>query len=395
MKRYSIFFNYGKMALFTLLIVTNSCEKNEEPEKPKIVTVPSITTTEVSSVEGTTAISGATINNDGGSSVTSRGICWNIAPNPGITLTTKTSDGNGTGSFISLLTGLSPNTKYYIRGYATNSAGTSYGNEVSFVSSILRPEISATITELTSTTAIFSINISSDGGLPVLMKGICWGRTNSPTIDLISRTYKGPNSGVFTDTISKLTSGNNYFMRAYAITNKDTAYSNEIGFTTSNHLIGESYQGGKIYYILQPIDEGYIAGETHGLIAAPSDQTDSVEWGCTGISITGADETKIGSGKQNTIDILASCFTLGIAARVCDTLILNGYSDWYLPSIEEFKKLYQAGEIVGELKLIPFYWTSSEVGYNNYFAQSFYIISGSASLENKDKMGRVRAIRSF
>ncbi len=91
-----------------------------------------ISTTGMSSITQTTAISGGTITADGGASITARGVVWSTATNPTIALPTKTSDGTGTGSFTSNLTGLSANTTYYVRSYATNANGTTYGNQVNF-----------------------------------------------------------------------------------------------------------------------------------------------------------------------------------------------------------------------------------------------------------------------
>jgi hypothetical protein len=97
-----------------------------------ILTIPDLSTTPVSEITSTTAKSGGTITNDRGSSVTARGVCWSINENPTVVLSTKTSDGTGIGSFTSYITGLTSGITYYIRAYATNSAGTAYGDQVSF-----------------------------------------------------------------------------------------------------------------------------------------------------------------------------------------------------------------------------------------------------------------------
>jgi len=89
-------------------------------------------TTAASAIAGTTATSGGDITSDGGSAVTARGIVWGTATNPTIDLTTKTTDGTGTGVFTSSLTGLTAATLYYVRSYATNAIGTNYGAEISF-----------------------------------------------------------------------------------------------------------------------------------------------------------------------------------------------------------------------------------------------------------------------
>jgi uncharacterized protein (TIGR02145 family) len=97
--------------------------------------LPTLTTTAASAITTTSASSGGNISSDGGGSITARGVVWSTSQNPTIALSTKTSDGTGSGSFSSSLTGLSPNTFYYVRAYATNSAGTAYGSQVSFTTS--------------------------------------------------------------------------------------------------------------------------------------------------------------------------------------------------------------------------------------------------------------------
>ena len=90
-----------------------------------------VSTSEVSDITVNTAICGGNITDDGGAAITARGVCWSTSPNPTVN-DNKTSDGSGTGSFTSTLTGLHVNTTYYVRAYATNSFGTTYGNERSF-----------------------------------------------------------------------------------------------------------------------------------------------------------------------------------------------------------------------------------------------------------------------
>jgi uncharacterized protein (TIGR02145 family) len=99
------------------------------------VTVPTIITTAISSITVTGASSGGNVTNDGGASVTVRGVVWSTSSGPTVALSTKTTDGTGTGSFSSTLASLTASSTYYVRAYATNSIGTAYGNEVSFTTS--------------------------------------------------------------------------------------------------------------------------------------------------------------------------------------------------------------------------------------------------------------------
>jgi hypothetical protein len=94
--------------------------------------VPAITTTPLTDITGTSAVSGGTIVDDGGIAVISRGVCWSTKSNPTVEYVTKTIDGTGTGTFLSSIAGLTANTKYYVKAYATNTIGTGYGNEITF-----------------------------------------------------------------------------------------------------------------------------------------------------------------------------------------------------------------------------------------------------------------------
>jgi len=130
------------------------------------------------------------------------------------------------------------------------------------------------------------------------------------------------------------------------------------------------------------------------LEAAPSDQSPGSEWGCDGISISGADGTAVGTGEQNTIDIEAGCTTPGTAADICANLSLGGYTDWFLPSKDELNlvyvnlKLYALGGFTD-----GYYWSSYESNIIGAWAQYFY--NGNQDNYYKFRTYRVRAVRAF
>jgi N-acetylneuraminic acid mutarotase len=115
----------GLLCLLPALIFIMGCKEKLNP--------PTVSTTDATSVSYTTASSGGEVTSDGGDAVISRGICWGTNQSPTIS-DLKTSDGSGLGTFTSKITALTPNTLYYVRAYATNTAGTSYGNQVTFSS---------------------------------------------------------------------------------------------------------------------------------------------------------------------------------------------------------------------------------------------------------------------
>ena len=226
--------------------------------------------------------------------------------------------------------------------------------------------------------------LNFNGGATLSAWGVCWSTTANPTL-ANSFSQNTVSSGSFSSALSGLTLNTTYYVRAFASNSAGTAYGNEQIFTTTNNLfaIGQSYQGGIIAYI----DSSGI----HGLIAAPSDQG-SAQWGCYGTLISGADGIAIGTGAQNTIDIMTGCSTAGIAARLCGDLVLGGYSDWYLPSKDELNQLYLNRVAIGGFAS-NYYWSSTEFGSNYAWEQNFYY--GSQGYTNKNYLSNVRAVRAF
>jgi hypothetical protein len=192
----------------------------------------SLSTSAISDITAITATSGGNITDDGGFAITARGVCWNTDPNPEIT-NAHTTDGTGTGSFVSNLTSLSLNTTYYLRSYATNSTGTVYGNVLSFTTNDGIPDLtSISITNITASTATSGGNITDDGGFNITARGVCWSASSNPTI-ADNLTTDGTGTGSFTSTLTGLAGNTTYYVCSYATNSIGTTeYGDEINFTT-------------------------------------------------------------------------------------------------------------------------------------------------------------------
>jgi uncharacterized protein (TIGR02145 family) len=200
---------------------------------PSSALIPQTTTTLISSVTNSTANSGGVISNSGGDTISAKGVCWSTSPNPTIALTTKTNNGIGTTTFSSNITGLLPITTYYVRAYATNSFGTAYGQEEVFTTLSSLPSLTTiAATSITTTTASSGGTISSDGGEPIIDRGIVWSSISNPTIVTNQGlTSDGTGLGSFTSAINQLIPGTLYYVRAYATNSSGTAYGNQITFS--------------------------------------------------------------------------------------------------------------------------------------------------------------------
>jgi hypothetical protein len=196
-------------------------------------TTPIVTTGEITNITQTTALVSGEVTSDGGDEVTERGVCWSTSHNPTID-GNHANNGTGTGVFVVEISGLTANTKYYVKAYAKNSVGIAYGNEIEFTTAQNSTAPSVTTTpasNITTTTAMSGGNVTSDGGATVTDRGICWSTNHNPTI-YDTHTSQGSGTGTFTVTMTNLTKHTKYYVRAYATNSIGTNYGNEINFTT-------------------------------------------------------------------------------------------------------------------------------------------------------------------
>ena len=177
-----------------------------------------------------------------------------------------------------------------------------------------------------------------------------------------------------------------------------SAWTNMTGGAATGTIslnIGDSYQGGKVAYILVSVDPGYDVNTQHGLIVSTSNQSTGIRW-YNGTDITtGATGTAIGTGLSNTNTIITSQggTPTSYAAGLARAYTGGGYTDWYLPSKDELYKLYLNRTTIGGF-ISYFYWSSSEAGNNIAWLQNFDNL-GDQGFSGKNQTIYVRAIRSF
>jgi len=214
-------------SLFTSLMTNSGCKKSAD--------LPEVITYGVSQVTRTTAESGGIVTLNGQAKINEKGICWSIMQNPTIS-DPRTNDGTGSGTFTSKMTGLIPDTRYYLRAFAMTSSGTAYGNEISFISDkVVTPTVNTIgFTSITDTSATAGCDIISDGGGKVNEWGVSWSTMENPTLndERFSSSSSEGGSGIYTFNIEGLTPGTIYYVRAYAINNAGVAYGEDLTFTT-------------------------------------------------------------------------------------------------------------------------------------------------------------------
>ena len=223
--RITIIKNEMKKLLFLIVILAVlSCKKEKS--------TPILTTSSLTAITKTTGTSGGNITNDGGETIISRGVCWSINNTPTIA-GNKTSDGAGAGSFVSTMIGLTPNTTYFVRAYASNASETGYGMALSFrtLPAVTPTLTTATISDITQNSAKCGGTIIYDGAALITARGVCFNTTQNPTTSG-SKTSDGTGIGSFVSNLTGLSPATTYYIRAYATNSVGTNYGNQASFKT-------------------------------------------------------------------------------------------------------------------------------------------------------------------
>lgn len=296
--------------------------------------LPHVTTGMVSNIMTTTATVSGAVSSNGGNSLTERGICYATHQSPTVDDMRSTA-GAELGTFSCNLTGLQTNVTYYVRAYATNTIGTAYGAQKSFIPDGL-PSVTTTTPTHSGTAVTAGGNVTSDGGSTVTARGVCYGRTPYPDLTSAhSHTTNGSGTGSFSATFEMSTAGV-YYVRAYATNANGTSYGEQM---TVNHPYND-------------LPTFTFGGRTFRVAPA---STNTYKW--------------------------------SYANAYCNDLTLYGYTDWRMPSKDEMYAMWQSRSSIGGFGY-GYWWSSvqcSESGhYTVRFSSSSSYNGGIYCLSNSD-----------
>ncbi len=219
------------LAVCAIVASAVACKKENEPELTKGDPA-AVTTIEASSVLSSEFTAGGNVTADGGSEVTERGICYGTEAN--VTVESgKLAGGKGKGAYEVTVTGLEFGTKYYYKAYAVNSAGVAYGKEYSLTTTTPQPAVvvTAEVTNAAGESATCGGEITDDGNSAITACGVCWAKTENPTIEN-SKTTDTVVDGEFVSVMTGLEVGETYYVRAYATNDYGTVYGAQKSFAT-------------------------------------------------------------------------------------------------------------------------------------------------------------------
>lgn len=284
------------------------------------------------------------------------GFCYSLTRNPAIPGLNTGSNNYAAGNFSALCTNMDYGKTYYIRSFITNGFATAYSNMDSFfVPQYIYTDTVRNITARSFDVSIYTLPAMADS---ITERGVCYDTLALPDISDLKTISAVPDTGnILIRVNDTLNPGQTYYLRSYFIANGRPVYGNQVSF------IQAGYRGSYGYIVF---DKGSaINGWRYIEAALDSITTTNVRWGCPGTSVPGT-LTAAGAGLQNTDTIITVCSDTLAAAKICRSLTLKGRTDWYLPSVDELKALYQlklAGVIARDVVL----FSSSEASANNCF----------------------------
>lgn len=327
-------YSIGAVVALLLSVLIYSCKKD-------YLSVPVLITSPITEISFNMATSGGSISNEGGSPILERGICWNTHGNPSISDSKSVASIN-LREFTGSMTGLSMNTKYCVRSYATNSAGTGYGNQISFTTNKINiPELTAEVLSISVNAFNIRVIISKDGGDSVSSRGICFSVFPNPTTSNTT-ILNGIGSGSFICKVMGVEPKTVYYVRSFATNRAGTSYGNELIIKTLNELIdidGNSYNvvsiGAQTWMAENLRVTHYQNGDNIPLVVS------QVQWDTLH---TGAYCTYENTVDQNNITTFGRLYNWHAASDIRNL----APSGWHIPTDSDWKTLvaYVGGDSI-------------------------------------------------
>lgn len=222
-------------AALTVLSVFSGCKKEE------ISSLVAISTATVTEITSESAVCGGSITDDGGSRITTYGVCWSTKETPTVA-DSKTEDGSGTGEWVSYITGLTPGSVYYVRAYGVNADGVHYGEARMFSAGAVVPVVTTlAMSDVTYESAVASGEVTFDGGVAVTEVGVCWGTEENPTVDGNYAVGELGGDNKFSIAIEGLEPDNTYYVRVYAKNAEGIGYGQQVSFGTSTETVIDEF----------------------------------------------------------------------------------------------------------------------------------------------------------
>ena len=328
-------------------------------------TLPTVTTGSVSDVTATSVTCGGNVTSDGGASVTARGVCWSTSQNPTVS-DNHTTDGSGTGSFTSNITGLAANTTYYVRAYATNSAGTAYGDEVNFATesiSVPEPVVDEKSCPGTPTVTDHEGNVYAT----VQIGNQCWMRDNLRTTTSPSTgTYLIPAAGTGETFTGKQARWYNNDSTTYAPMNYGLLYNWNAAVDTFNTSYGETSVSTDYNSAVSVTFTGHRRGICPAGWHLPSD----AEWTQLTNYVSSQSEYTCDSNSNYIAKALAS--TEGWNTSTNNCVVGNDPSTNNATGFSVVPAGYCSGSSFGDAGLGAYFWSSTQDGSNYAYDSSPY-----------------------